>query len=284
MNIAVASGKGGTGKTLVAANLAEVLSHTSNTTLVDCDVEEPNLQLFFDTPATFTDVTVPMPVFIRSRCDLCGACAEFCQYGAITVLPDRVLFFPELCHSCGGCSLVCPKRAIDEEPVRIGQAGTAHPSPNLTLISGILDEGRPHATPLIRAVKEQSAGSSGHVIFDASPGIACPVIETLDGCDMCILVTESTPFGLHDLRLAAEVVRLLDISAGVVINRSDGEDAKTHAFCESQDLPVLMTIPFEREIATLQNRGTLIIRTSRIWEARFAELIARCHDIAGGVR
>lgn len=280
MKIAVASGKGGTGKTLVAANLAEVVSRTLDTTLVDCDVEEPNLHLFFGGPATSAEVCVPVPVFDLEVCDRCGKCAGFCRYGAITVLQDRVLFFSDLCHSCGGCMLICPKGAIREEPVRIGQINISHPSSLLTLVSGILDEGQPHATPVIRSAKEHSM-SSCLVIFDAAPGTACPVVETVEGCDACILVTESTPFGLHDLRLAAEVADCLGVPAGVVINRSDGRDRKTTEFCTTHELPVMMTIPFDRKIASVQNRGELISRRSPEWQGRFSGLFEQCRDLAG---
>jgi MinD superfamily P-loop ATPase len=278
MKIAVASGKGGTGKTMVAANLALAVSQSCEVTLVDCDVEEPNLHLFFKAPATASDVTIPVPVFDLETCDYCGKCGEFCQYGAITVLPERILFFSELCHSCGGCVLVCPKGAIHEEPARVGQITIAHPSSRLTLITGILDEGKPHSTPVIRAARDMSSGAE-IVIFDGAPGTACPVVETLDGCDGCILVTESTPFGLHDLRLAAEVADRLDVPSGVVINRSDGQDKKTCEFCLTHELPVLMTIPFDREIAAVQNRGELISRQSPAWQGRFAELFARCRKL-----
>lgn len=278
MKIAVASGKGGTGKTLVAANLAFVLSQSCDVTLVDCDVEEPNLHLFFQAPATASDVTVPIPVFDLQACDRCGRCGEFCQYGAITVLPDRILFFSELCHSCGGCTLVCPNGAIHEEPVRIGQVTVASPSSRLRLITGNLDEGKPHAPPVIRAAKDIGGGAE-IAIFDAAPGTACPVVEALEGCDFCIMVTESTPFGIHDLHLAAEVADRLGVPSGVVINRSDGEDKKTLAFCADHELPVLMTIPFDRKIAAVQNRGDLISRKGPEWQGRFAELFARCRNL-----
>jgi MinD superfamily P-loop ATPase len=283
MKIAVASGKGGTGKTMVAANLAFTLSQGRETTLVDCDVEEPDLHLFFQAPETATEVTVPVPVFDEQACDRCGECGESCQYGAITVLRDRVLFFPELCHSCGGCTLACGKGAIHEGQRRIGQVTAARPSPRLTLITGILDEGKTLATPVIRAAKEMAAGAD-LVIYDSAPGTACPVIETLDGSDVAILVTESTPFGLHDLLLAADVVKVLGMPAGVVINRSDGHDEKTREFCENHGLPVLMTIPFDRGIAAIQNRGGLLCAALPVWQRAFSDLFRRCEELAGGAR
>ncbi|HUW86259.1 MAG TPA: ATP-binding protein [Methanoregula sp.] len=280
MKIAVASGKGGTGKTMVAANLAFTLSQTCQVTLVDCDVEEPNLHLFFPAPATAKDVTVPVPVIDENTCDRCGKCGEFCQYGALTVLRDRILFFPELCHSCGGCTLVCPKSAIHEEPKRVGIVTYATPLPRLDLISGYLDAGNPFAVPVIRAAKTATTGDS-LVILDASPGTSCPVVETLDGCDACILVTESTPFGLHDLKLAIDVTARLGVPAGIVINRSDGKDQETLDFCTNHDLDVMMTIPFDREIAAIQSRGDLLCRVRPEWQKAFAALYVKCRSLSG---
>ncbi len=271
MRIAIASGKGGTGKSTVAANLAWALARSRDVALVDCDVEEPNLHLFFPAPATEIPVTTPVPEIDAERCTLCGECGKFCRFGALAVLKDRVLTFPHLCHSCGGCTLVCPQGAIREVPRTIGRVTCSRPLPRLTLISGVLNEGEVQAPAVIRAAKRSAEGHP-LIIYDASPGIACPVIETLEGSDACILVTESTPFGLHDLRLAVEVAETLGISAGVVINRSDGQDEATVAFCREHGLPVLMTIPFSREIAAVQNRGGLISRDIPGWEERFAGL------------
>ncbi|MEN6443770.1 MAG: ATP-binding protein [Methanoregula sp.] len=280
MRLAIASGKGGTGKSMVAANLAYTLSRTEPVTLVDCDVEEPNLHLFFPSAATTTDVTVPVPVIDETTCDHCGRCGEFCQYGALTVLADRVLFFPELCHSCGGCTLVCPKGAIHEKPKRIGTLAISTPLPNLKLISGMLDTGNPHAVPVIRQAKEQAA-EDPLVIYDTAPGTSCPVVEALDGCDACILVTESTPFGLHDLQLAVDVAARLGVPAGIVINRSDGKDQSTIAFCADNDLEIVLTIPFDREIAAIQSRGDLLCRVQPEWQKAFVALFVKCSTLAG---
>jgi len=280
MKIAVASGKGGTGKTMVAANLAFTLSQTCQVTLVDCDVEEPNLHLFFPAPATAKDVTVQVPVIDQKICDRCGKCGEFCQYGALTVLRDRVLFFPELCHSCGGCTLVCPKNAIHEEPKRVGIVTHTKPLPRLDLVSGNLDTGNPFAVPVIRAAKMATAGDC-LVILDASPGTSCPVVETLDECDACILVTESTPFGLHDLQLAVDVTARLGIPAGIVINRNDGQDQATFNFCTNRDLDIIMTIPFDRGIAAIQSRGYLLCRVRPEWMKAFTTLYRKCCALAG---
>jgi len=281
MKLAVASGKGGTGKSMVAANLAYTLSQTESVTLIDCDVEEPNLHLFFPASVTTTDVTVPVPVVDETACQHCGVCEDFCQFGAMTVLSNRVLFFPELCHSCGGCTLVCPSDAIREVPKRIGTTSISTPLPHLKLISGMLDIGDPHAVPIIRAAKKLAADDPT-IICDTAPGTSCPVIETLDGCDACILVTESTPFGLHDLRLAVDVAGRLGIPVGVVINRSDGKDQATLEFCMDHDLEVMMTIPFEREIAAIQSRGDLLCRVRPEWQKAFTALFIKCSALAGG--
>lgn len=278
MKIAIASGKGGTGKSTVAANLAWALARSRDVALVDCDVEEPNLHLFFPGTAVDVPVTTPVPEIDNERCTLCGECGRFCRFGALSVLRDRVLTFPHLCHSCGGCTLVCPQGAVREVPRTVGRVACSRPLPRLVLISGILNEGEVQAPTVIRAAK---ALAEGHplTLYDASPGTSCPVIETLEGSDACILVTESTPFGLHDLRLAVEVAETLGIPAGVVINRSDGQDEATVAFCQEHGLPVLMTIPFSRAIAAVQNPGGLISRDLPGWEERFAGLFGAVSDL-----
>lgn len=271
MKIAIASGKGGTGKSTVAANLAWTLARSRDVVLVDCDVEEPNLHLFFPGETEAVPVTALVPEIDDDLCNFCGECGEFCRFGALAVVKDCVLTFPYLCHSCGGCALVCPQGAIKEIPRTIGQVSCSKPLSRMVLISGILNEGEVLAPTVIGAAKMFAEGHP-FVLYDASPGIACPVIETLEGSDYCVLVTESTPFGLHDLRLAAGVAEELGIPAGVVINRSDGQDEETVAFCRDHDLPILMTIPFSREIAAIQNRGGLISRDLVGWEERFADL------------
>ncbi|NLA30871.1 MAG: P-loop NTPase [Methanomicrobiales archaeon] len=271
MKIAIASGKGGTGKSTVAANLAWVLARSRDIVLVDCDVEEPNLHLYFPAEETDVPVTALVPEIDFERCNFCGECGKFCRFGALAVVKDTVLTFPYLCHSCGGCALVCPRGAIKEVPRTIGKVSCSRPLPRLVLITGVLNEGEVLAPSVIKAAK---MFAEGHplIMYDASPGIACPVIDTLEGSDYCLLVTESTPFGLHDLRLAAGVAEELGIPAGVVINRSDGKDEETVAFCREHDLPILATIPFSREIASIQNRGGLIARDLPGWEERFAAL------------
>jgi MinD superfamily P-loop ATPase len=283
IKIAIASGKGGTGKSFVALNLACTLVQDHDVTLLDCDVEEPNLHLYFSCPWNEEEVTQPVPQIDTEICTRCGRCGEVCQYGAMTVLPDRVLFLPDLCHACGACVTSCPEGAICEGNRTIGKIRTGQPFPGLTLISGVLNEGEVSTPRLIRKVKE---AAQGHplVISDGPPGSACPVIETLEGNDFCILVTESTPFGLHDLQKAAQVTKKLEIPTGVVINRSTGQNEMIADFCTSTNIPILGTIPFDREIARLHGQGDILIQKRPDWGGFFRTLFDRCIGIYGGVR
>jgi MinD superfamily P-loop ATPase len=250
--IAVASGKGGTGKTTVAVGLA--LASPAPLQLLDCDVEEPNAHLFFPGAPDTTDVIgVPCPQIDPERCDGCGECSKLCQFNAIVALQSGAMVFPELCHSCGGCALVCPRQAITEVERRVGVIETRAVGP-VELITGRLDVGVAMAPPLIRAVQRRSR-SDLPVILDAPPGTACPVTTTFAIADRVVLVTEPTPFGLHDLTLIVGVVRLLGLPCGVIINRADVGDDRVHRFCQEQSLPILLEIPQDRRIAEAQSRG-----------------------------
>ena len=283
MKIVVLSGKGGTGKSTVTANLAHAISMERPIVAVDCDVEEPNLHLFFSGPTESEDVQVLVPAIDSSKCTLCGDCARFCRYGALVMGIDRPMFYPEMCHSCGGCTLVCPENAIREVGRTIGRVDVRKVSSTLCLITGVLQEGEVQAPPVISQAKKKSEGSP-LVLFDSSPGIACPVIETLDGADLAILVTESTPFGLHDMKLAAGVALEMGVKSGVVINRSDGQDESIKEFCNQAGLPILMTIPFDRNIASIQNQGGLICKEIDYWQQQFIGLYEQLLQMHGDIQ
>lgn len=254
MKITIASGKGGTGKTMVAASLACSLAETapeSPPLFVDCDVEAPNAHLFLH--PSFTEqqeVGLLIPAVDETRCTHCGKCAEVCQYHAIAVFGQKVLVFHQLCHGCGSCTALCPEKAIWEVPDRMGVIERGPAEAGIAFARGVLDVGEPMAVPVIRQLKKWAQPILGQVvIYDSPPGTSCPVVETVRGSDFLLLVTEPTPFGLHDLRLAAQVACELGIPAGVIINRENDPYPELECFCSDHNLPVLLRIPFERAIA-----------------------------------
>jgi MinD superfamily P-loop ATPase len=272
MIVAVASGKGGTGKTTVSVNLARVLG--SDVRLLDCDVEEPNVHLFLKGSMTKEEiVTIPIPEVNESLCDGCGECGKFCEYHAIVTFGTAPLVFPEMCHGCGGCTMVCPQKAIREIDKRIGVVETLKAG-NITLIQGRLDVGSAMAPPLIREVKAHLQNGV-HAILDAPPGTSCPVIATLRETDFVVLVTEPTPFGLHDLKLAVDMVRELGIPFGVVINRVGVGDERVHVYCNEENIPIILEIPDDRRIAEAYSRGELIVESLPEYRGLFLSLIEK---------
>ena len=280
MIIAVASGKGGTGKTTVATNLAKSIGE--GVQLIDCDVEEPNSHLFLNPQIEKTEkVYVPRPNVDLDKCTYCGECAKICRFSAIVVVKEHVLVFPELCHGCGGCTLVCPEEAISEIPKPIGRVEQGK-SDSLGFIHGRLEVGEAMSPPLIKAARGL-AKENTVVIIDSPPGTSCPVIASIKGSDFCILVTEPTPFGLNDLELAVEVVFELGIPAGVVINRSDIGDLAVKEFCEQRGIPILMEIPEDRQIAEAYSSGVMMIDIIPAYRDKFRELYATIERISSGI-
>lgn len=272
MIISVASGKGGTGKTTVATNLAVSLG--GDVQLLDCDVEEPNAHLFIKPEIRKVEtITTPVPEVQMEKCTLCGKCAEICQYKAIVVLGTAVLPFPELCHSCGGCMRVCPEKAIHETGRELGVIESGGRN-GLQFVHGKTRIGEAMSPPLIRKVRERTR-PDGLTIIDAPPGTSCPVIASMKGAHFVLLVTEPTPFGLHDLKLAVGAVRILEIPCGLVINRADMGDDRVKAYAEEAHLPILMEIPFDRRIAEAYSKGEMLVETIPEWKERFAALYRR---------
>ena len=277
MIVAIASGKGGTGKTTVAVNLA--LSLSGNVQLLDCDVEAPNAHLFLKTQTQGHEVVgIPVPEVDEDLCDQCGECSRLCEYNAIVVLGTGVMVFPELCHGCGGCALVCPEKAISEVSRPIGVVEEARAG-RLQLVQGRLNVGEALVPPLIREVRAKGS-EQGVVLIDAPPGTSCSMIAAVRGSDFVILVTEPTPFGLNDLALAVETVRVLGIPHGVVINRAGSGDDRVKEYCAAEDIEILLEIPDDRRIAEAYARGLILLDSIPEIRPLFASLAARIEAMA----
>lgn len=277
MIITIASGKGGTGKTTVAINLALALSsarsefYQKGAQLLDCDIEEPNSHIFIRPEIKEKKpVFIPVPEVDEGKCNLCGTCQKMCAYNAIAVVGQSVLVFSELCHGCGVCSYVCPQEAIIERKKEIGWVEIGKKG-ELQFVHGRLNLGGTISPPVIREVKRYIREGMINII-DAPPGTSCSVIESVKGSDYCILVTEPTPFGLNDLALAVELMRELKIPCGVVINMADVGDEKVEIYCREQGLPILMRIPFDRKIALLYSKGIPLVAERKEYIDKFLEM------------
>jgi len=279
MIIAIASGKGGTGKTTVATNLARVAADQGlDVTYLDCDVEEPNGHIFLKPEISkSTPVSVPVPVVDQDKCTACGKCKEICQYSAIALLGSTILTFPNLCHGCGGCMLVCPTGAITETGREVGvvEEGMAD---GIGFVHGKLRISEAMSPPLIRGVRERTSDGKLNII-DAPPGTSCPVIQSVRGADYVVLVTEPTPFGLNDLKLAVEMLRVLKLPFGVVVNRADTGNEAVFDYCASESVDVLLRIPDDRRIAEAYSRGQLATRALPEYREMFASLLEGIVDV-----
>jgi len=278
MIISVASGKGGTGKTLVATSLAISLNNRDGVQLLDCDVEEPNAHIFLKPTISHSEaVFIPVPKVDKEKCTYCGKCAEVCAYHAIAVLGEHVLTFPQLCHGCGACSYLCPEKAIAEEEKEMGVVELGQ-SDGVAFVHGKLTVGEAMPTPVIRKVKDY-VNRDGIVIIDVSPGTSCPVVEAVKGSDFCLLVTEPTPFGLNDLVLAVETAKELNIPCGVVINRAGISDTKVDEYCLKENISVLLTIPLDTEVARLYSRGITLAEGMPQWKQSFLGLFDKIREL-----
>lgn len=282
MIISIASGKGGTGKTTVSVNLALALD---NTQLIDCDVEEPNAHIFLKPEITATEtVTVPVPAIDLSKCSYCGTCAEVCVYRAINIFTsissgNEVLLLPHLCHNCGACSILCPQQAITEQQKSIGTIETGRAG-CVDYASGKLDIGEPKSPPLIKQLKKK-INREKTVILDCPPGTSCPMMTAVKGSDFCLLVTEPTPFGLHDLNLAVETVKKLGIRFGVFVNRAT-DSRLIEDYCSKSGAPFLGGIPFDREIARLYSEGDMFLKAKPQYRSVFHDLVGKITKLTEG--
>lgn len=288
MIISVASGKGGTGKTTIAVNLALALAEDKekNVQFLDCDVEEPNAHLFLKPVITSSEsVEIPVPKIDDKKCNYCGKCAEVCVFNAIAVTKKKVLVFPGLCHGCGACMLFCPEKAISEEGNEIGilEEGKAE---SINFTHGRLNIGEPMSPPIIKKIKKNYSDNRDSnitnnriTLIDAPPGTSCPVIESIKDSDYTILVTEPTPFGLHDLILAVEVLKKLEIPHGVVLNKCDIGDHKVEKYCKKNNIPILLSIPLDREIAVAYSKGIPIVKINPSYKQKFIQLFQKIVQI-----
>jgi MinD superfamily P-loop ATPase len=275
IKIAVASGKGGTGKTLLSTNLFYVLQQQNcNITLVDCDAEEPNDRVFFKgTMLKSLEVTQKVPVIEESKCTFCGKCHEYCNYNAIFILPPVKIIkvIEDLCHGCGACSVACHYDAISEKDVLLGNVNCFSIAQQSTVIEANMKVGVYSPVSVIKeAIKE--AGNSGIIILDSPPGTSCPFIQTVAVADYVILVTEPTPFGLSDLRQSVETLKTMNKTCGVIINRAGLGDNAIYEYLKQEHIALLMEIPFDKDIASYYSKGELFVKYKTEWEQPFISM------------
>ncbi|MBK8793812.1 MAG: ATP-binding protein [Holophaga sp.] len=284
MLVAVASGKGGTGKTTVSAALASIWKHP--VLAVDMDVEEPNLHLFLKPESVRVETAfLEVPVLDKALCKLCGACAELCQFKAISLMGAHLLIFPEMCHGCGGCMRICPEHALQKGQRELGVVETGLTADGIPCLTGRLRIGEAMSPPLMGKVRQRMQAMGDQelrdIIIDAPPGVSCPAMTAVQDADVILLVTEPTPFGLHDLRLAWQAFRSLGKPMGVVINRAGVGDDQVQAFCQEKGLPLLAEIAFRRDIAEHYARGGILAQLDAGMKATFEHLAERVKRLAG---
>ena len=277
MRVCVLSGKGGAGKTLVAVNLAHSVDEAR---YIDCDIEEPNGAIFLKPRIVHTQwVNVKIPQRIEDKCKGCRKCVDFCQFHALAFVKNSVMIFPELCHSCGGCVKVCPTGALRETDRCIGTVEKGKAG-NTSFAHGILSQGEPSGVPIIKHLLAD-VQDEGPVIIDCPPGSACTAMESMEGCDFCLLVAEPTLFGVHNLKMVYGLTKVFSIPCGVVINKAVPGNEVARRFCKQYDIPVLMEVPYEKRIAKLSSEGEMISEKIPQYRQKFAALYSAMQEVAG---
>lgn len=270
MKIAVLSGKGGTGKTLVSVNLAAA---AEKAVYIDCDVEEPNGHLFFKPKDIKSEkVSIRIPVVDEKLCNGCRKCVDFCQFNALAYISNKLKLFNEVCHSCGGCVMICPQKALSEKEKTIGevQKGT---SENVKVYTGILNTGQASGVPIIKKLLDSSRAEEGMTFIDCPPGSACIVMESIKDADYCILVAEPTLFGVHNLNMVYELVRIFGKKHGAVLNKSLEGDNPAEKFCIEKGIKILGKIPFDNELGKLNSEAKILVRENKKYNELFSSLL-----------
>lgn len=286
MRIAVASGKGGTGKTTIATSLALSLVVNGEVHYVDCDVEAPNGHIFLKPQITHqSNAVIRIPVINKDTCSLCGRCVEVCQFHALAKIGKMIMTFPQLCHGCGSCTVNCPESAIEElaNPIGVIESGvTAH---GLNFSQGRLNISEPMSTPVIRQLKKSiTTKDESIVVLDAPPGASCSVVETLRGVDFVLLIAEPTPFGVHDLKQMIGIVTEMGIPAGVIINREKAMFMPLKDLCTEVHIPILMNIPFDRRIAAGLAEGLTLIEINPDYSQRLQDVYRQISSIIASIK
>lgn len=281
MKIAVLSGKGGTGKTFISVNLAAV---TDSSSYIDCDVEEPNGHLFFKPVEIRTkDVNVKVPLVDPKLCKGCRSCVDFCKFNALAHTGKKLIIFEDICHSCGGCILFCPQKALSEKEKTIGKIERGR-SEDVTVITGILNVGEVSGVPIIDELLKEEIEDGETQIIDCPPGSACSVMESIADADYCILVAEPTNFGVHNLKMVYELVKLFDKPHGVVLNKClDGENP-AEEFCKEKDIKILSKFAYDKELGKLTSDGFIASRESEKYREKFSDLLGKVVEEVGHER
>lgn len=271
MRIAVLSGKGGTGKTLVSVNLAAV---ARKSTYIDCDVEEPNGHLFFKPKdVQQEEISVKTPRVNNELCDGCRKCVEFCNFNALAYIKDKLIIFEEVCHSCGGCIMVCPQKALDEKNRVIGKIQKGM-SDQVRVCTGILNTGEASGIPIINnLLADENMQENQHTFIDCPPGSACIVMESIKGADYCVLVAEPTLFGVHNLNMVYELVKLFGKPFGVVLNKCLGHENPSEKFCLENNISIIAKIAFDNELGTLNSNAEIVANKSQKYQNLFSSLL-----------